>query len=266
MLPPSDSFQHQELKLAEALSNIQAIEVPPPPPPPSYTLMPVTSNESFHAYGTDDEDDDDCVTPLAPITLHIDASIRIDGQANTIILPPPTTTTTTTTTNSAFSPQSSSTAQAGHALAERLTHTILTALKDAGVVGYGRGGTFSERRAQRPLELHVNASVNVNGEKNVICAGVPREGRVGGSSSGSGRGNGSGSGSGSGTGTGTGTGTGLQDPGNLFEGKEGTRKRRAESVSRYACMGCILFRERTLLTIFGAQEPVETQKMKKGCL
>jgi hypothetical protein len=188
MLPPSDSFRHQELKLAEALSNIQAIEVPPP----SYTLMPVTDG-NWNAYTTDEEEDEDeCLTPLAPITIHIDASIRVDGQANTVILPP---------TNPTFSglspgaPGPGRTARAGQARAERLTSTILAALKEAGVVGADSG------RGQRPLELHVNASVHVNGEKNVICAGTPRAGRKDGSA--------------------------LQEV-----AQEGNRKRRAESVSK----------------------------------
>jgi hypothetical protein len=130
MPPPSDSLRHQELKLAEALSNIQAIEVPPP----SYTLMPVTTNDSFRNYATDDDDDDeDCLAPLAPVTVHVDTSIRVDGQANTVILPP------TPTANSTVSGQAGldRTAQAGHARAERLTSAVLIALRDAGVVGGG---------------------------------------------------------------------------------------------------------------------------------
>jgi hypothetical protein len=198
MLPPSDSFHHQELKLAEALSNIQAIEVPPP----SYTLMPVTTHESFHAYATDEEDDEeDCLTPLAPIAVHIDASIRIEGQGNTILLPP---------THSTVSGQAGPgrPAPAAHARAERLTGAILTALRDAGVVGGGGGvGDLPEARGQRPLELHVNASVSVNGERNVICAGIlPRVGRKEWKKEGS----------------------GFQHQG---KGMEGDRKRRAESVS-----------------------------------
>lgn len=179
MLPPSDSFRHQELKLAEALSTIQAIDVPQPPPP-SYTLMPV-ADDSFHAYAPDDDEDDDdegCPTPPVPITLHIDASLRIDGQFNTIVLPP---------TNYASSPVSAqspnpagptTTAQASHARGERLTSAVLIALRDADVFG---GGAGEAGRAHRPLDLHINASVHVHGEKNVIWAGIPRVARKDGS-------------------------------------------------------------------------------------
>jgi hypothetical protein len=197
MLPPSDSFYHQELKLAEALSNIQAIEVPPP----SYTLMPITTNESFHAYGTEAEDDEeDCLTPPAPIAVHIDASIKIEGQGNTIVLPPPPSTVSGQAGPGGPAP-------AAHARAERLASTILTALRGVGVVGRGGGvsGDLPEARGQRPLELHVNASVSVNGERNVICAGIlPRAGRK------------------------EGSGSGVQ---HQAKGLEGSRKRRAESVS-----------------------------------
>lgn len=171
MLPPSDSFRHQELKLAEALSTIQAIDVPPPPPP-SYTLMPV-ADDSFHAYAPDDDEDDNESRPtrLMPITLHIDASLRIDGQYNTIVLPP---------TNHASSPVSAqsptpagpaTTAQASHARGERLTSAVLIALRDADAFG---GGAGEAGRAHRPLDLHINARVHVHGEKNVICAGIQR--------------------------------------------------------------------------------------------
>lgn len=159
MLPPSDSFQHQKLKLAEVLAKVLPIEVPPP----SYTAMPVTTAD-FHAYATDDEDDEDdrdYMVPPAPIVVRIDASVKIEGQGNTIVLPP-TKPPSAQTPVSADRPN-----QTGHPQAERLTAAVLAALTSAGIV------ECTERR-QRPLEVHVNASVNIKGEKNVICAGVPK--------------------------------------------------------------------------------------------
>jgi hypothetical protein len=184
MLPPSDSLLHHELKPTEALSNIQAVEVPPP----SYserTVMPVT-HDSFLAYpitiDDDDEDDyDDDEKYLAPVTIHIDASIRIDGQTNTRILAPPNATNANSAGADPCADQPSNiqaparTAFTGYGYAhgemraERLTSTILTALKDA------RGAT-----ARRPWEININASVSVNGERNVVCAAVgPRGGGQG---------------------------------------------------------------------------------------
>ena len=186
MLPPSDSLLHHELKLAEALSNIQAIEVPPPPSYSERTVIPVT-HDSFHAYSTtredddEDDDDDDDENNLAPVTIHIDASIRIDGQSNTLILAPPNVTNANSAGADPCADQPSSiqaparTAFTGYGYAhgqtrvERLTSTILTALKDA------RGTT-----TQRPWEININASVSVNGERNVVCAAVgPRGGGQG---------------------------------------------------------------------------------------
>jgi hypothetical protein len=190
MLPPSDSLLHHKLKLAEALSNIQAIEVPPPPSYSERTVMPVT-RDSFHAYSTtaeddDDEDDDDddnnyddnddddndekC---LAPITIHIDASIGVDGQGNTLILGPPNATNANSAGADPCADQPSNiqaparTASTGYGYvhgqthAERLTSTILTALKDA------RGAA-----GRRPWEININAGVSVNGERNVAIMGA----------------------------------------------------------------------------------------------
>ncbi len=155
MLPPSDSLHHQELKLAEALSDIQAIEVPPP----SYSTMP-EANETFHAYEVDDYDDDGCPAP-SPILIKINVSIQINGQGNTVVMPP------TSVSSEPSSTVAARTAQARNGKAEKLTRTVLAALRDAALL------EDAEKR-QRPLELHVDASVNVTGEKNVICAGIPR--------------------------------------------------------------------------------------------
>ena len=155
MLPPSDSLQHQSLKLAEALSDIQAIEIPPP----SYSAMP-GANETFHAYEVDDYDDDGCHGP-SPIVIKINASVQINGQGNTLIMP---STSTSSRTSSLLAAQ---TAQASNGRAEKLTRTVLAALKDAALLE-------DVEQRQRPLEVHVDASVNVIGEKNLICAGIPR--------------------------------------------------------------------------------------------
>lgn len=180
------------------------------------------TNESWQACTTDDEDDDDSLSPLGPITIHVDASITIDGQSNTIVLPPTNNANTAPSAQSSAGPMSQcrTTAPARNARAESLTSTIMTALTDAGVMGGGEGEEPGRR--QRPLELHVNASVNVKGERNAICAGIPRTGRKNGSA------------------------TVLQEQnagGKVLEGGEvgkleGSRKRRAESVSACEAFRC----------------------------
>jgi hypothetical protein len=179
MLPPSNSFLHHKLKLAEALSNIQAIEVPPPPSYSEGTSMPVT-HDSFLAYSTttEDDDEDDDEEYLAPVTVHIDASMRIDGQSNILILGPPNATNSNNASASPCADQPSNiqapgrTASTGcgcahgQTRAERLTNTILTTLKDA------RGAA-----GRRPWEINVNASVSVKGERNVVYAAAPPRGQ-----------------------------------------------------------------------------------------
>ena len=199
MLPPSDSIQHQHLKLAEALTNMQAIEVPPPP---SYTATtaPVTNDSSFLTYRIDDDDDEvddedeeDGLAPLAPVTVHVDASVRIEGRGNVLILPAaqPNANANMSANAGASAVQGQPTSlrpqsgvpqpSPGSARAERLTSTVLSALQNAGVIGSGGevgGGPWRQQQRcsslRRPLELHVNASTSVSGERNVIYAGMPR--------------------------------------------------------------------------------------------
>lgn len=182
MFPPSDSLLHHERKLAETLSNIQAIEVPPPPSYSEKTVMPVT-HDSFQAYSTtieDDyeDDDDDDEKYLPPITIHIDASIRVEGQSNTLILASPNAPNANSAgadpcadlpSNIQVPAPTASTGYGyghGQTRAERLTSTVLTALKDA------RGAA-----GRRPWGININASVSVSGERNVVCAAVGPRGR-----------------------------------------------------------------------------------------
>jgi hypothetical protein len=156
--------------------------------------------------------------PVVPITVHVDASVRIDGHANTVILPP------SPATNSTASGQVGldRTAQGGHVHAESLASAVLTALRDAGVVvngggggGGGVGACHPDHRAQRSLEVNIDAGLSITGEKNVICAGTPRIGMKDASTSA--------------------TASGVQELRKRYEEtevlKQGSRKRRAESVS-----------------------------------
>lgn len=151
MVPPWDSLQHQNTKLSEALSDIHAIEVPPPP---SYCAM-LAATESFHTYEADDDEDDDVLPVPASITIKVDASVHIQGQGTTIMLPAANT--------SSGQPRTS---KSEHGRAATLPGTILAALRDAGMVG-------ESDEKQRPLGLQVNASVNIKGGQNVIYAGIP---------------------------------------------------------------------------------------------
>jgi hypothetical protein len=181
MLPPSNPFLHHKLKLAEALSNVQAIEVPPPPNYSGRTGMPVTLDSVYaHSTTAKDDNEDNEEEYLAPTTIHVDASIRIDGQSNTLILAPPNAMNKNSTSASAVPcadqspniPASAWTASTGYGCAhgqtstERLTSTILTTLRDTcGAVGL------------RSWEININAGVSVNGERNAVCVAVSPRGQ-----------------------------------------------------------------------------------------
>lgn len=166
MLPPSDSIHHANLKLAEVLSSRNQIQVLPPPP--AYTAIipgttiPITE-EALAAYADyDDEEDVEQQSAPAPITINIDASLKIEGHGNTVVVPSgmasPTSPTTPTGTQA--------TSQQAQALrADRITTTVLAALKASGVLDTQNGA------GQRPVEISVNAGIVVKGSKNVICAG-----------------------------------------------------------------------------------------------
>jgi hypothetical protein len=167
MLPPTDSLQHQNLKLAEFISSTQITQ----PAPPAYFATnhraAALHHEQLAADDDDDDDDDDAGYDFissrpAPITIKIDASLKIEGHANTIVLPsacPPSSTT----------PQPSP--QNGRV--DRLTNMVLTALKDAGLLNSTQE-TNSPAGSRRPLEVHVNAAIVLKGNKNTVCSGLPR--------------------------------------------------------------------------------------------
>ena len=163
MLPPSDSIHHQQLKLAEALSNIQTIDVPPP----SYTSSAKSSHDRDETSYTDELNDDgeeNHWPSAAPIRINIDASIHVEGQANTIVLP-------SGARSSQAAGRRTPAEQAQQMLGargERLASMVLFTLKSARFIG-GEGDHM-----YRPLDIQINASVGIKGEKNVICAEVPR--------------------------------------------------------------------------------------------
>jgi hypothetical protein len=267
MLPPSNSLLHHKLKLAEALSNIQAIEIPPPPSYSERIVMPVT-HDLFYAYPTttedddeeddeeDEEEDNDDEEYLAPITVYIDASVRIGGQSNILILAP---SNAMNSNNASVSPcadqpsniqASARTASTGcgcahgQTRAERLTSTILATLKDA------RGAA-----SQRPWKINVNASLSVNGERNVVCAAVPPRGRGQGARK---------------------EGWDVLEQrrrkredwkreveGDVVDVNNGSRKRRAESVSAYQ-LGNICSMERLLIMVRAVLGTCGDAKSEKG--
>ena len=160
MFPPLDSLQHQTSKLAEAMSKINTATVPPPP---AYSM---TSNGNAVADTTHEENDDVWSTP-APISIQIDASVSITGNHNTIVLPP-CLFAPSSTTNLDLAPDRQAVVVQGRA--ECLTATLLRDLKESGLIS---SDVFDNQ--SWPLNIRVNASTSIKGERNVICAGVPKK-------------------------------------------------------------------------------------------
>jgi hypothetical protein len=175
MLPPTDSLQHQNLKLAEFISSAQITRAAPPAYSATSHETPALDQDQLADDDDDDDDDADdgyeyISSPPAPIKIKIDASLKIEGHANTIVLPSASPGPSPPTKQSAASSSSQPSYQNGRA--ERLTNMVLTALKDAGLLE-GTQGTDSQA-TKRPIEVHVDAGIILKGSKNTVCSGLPK--------------------------------------------------------------------------------------------
>ncbi|KAF3492011.1 uncharacterized protein GIQ15_01528 [Arthroderma uncinatum] len=177
MLPPSDSFAHQNLKLAEALASLRKQTVAPAPPPP-YAATAATASSELLGEFEDDEDDENL--PLSPIVIKIDTSISIDGQNNTVAIPTsmgpgedsqsPTSDVPSPSTATGLSIQQlQQLQQRRQAKSAQLASAIISALKSAGALDDRETGR------QRPIEVDVNAGIRITGNSNLICPGTRRK-------------------------------------------------------------------------------------------
>jgi len=155
MLPPSDSYLHQNLKLAEAISGLQAIEVPPP----AYDdqSKPFV-NQSAEDYDSDTEFDYDNML-RAPIVVNIDASVHVEGQGNSIAF-----------FNTESLANGTNTGPTAVGRIESITSTVLAALSM-------HQDTEISHISARPVQVNVNAPITVKGDKNVVYLGGPRPNR-----------------------------------------------------------------------------------------
>ncbi|KAK2738774.1 hypothetical protein FQN55_000412 [Onygenales sp. PD_40] len=194
MLPPSDSINHQSLKLAEFFASLRSSQnrlssIPPPPPyAPSATSSSFPAMPAIEDSFADLEDDDDEATSLAPIMIKVDTSIEIEGQGNTIVIPTsnggmgmgmPGDESTSPSPSPSPASSSSSSSSLQHLQQQRqvksaqLASTIIAALKASGVL------EEKESRRQRPIEVNVNAGIRIRGDRNVVCAGAGVRRRMG---------------------------------------------------------------------------------------
>ncbi|OJD26498.1 hypothetical protein ACJ73_02123 [Blastomyces percursus] len=191
MLPPSDSIDHQNCKLAEFVASLRSQNrLVPPQPPPTYAaaIAPAPVDDAFA--DIIDDDDDEESTAMRPITIKIDTSIDIEGQGNTFVIPtsigasaseePHTSTSTSTSPLSSPSSSRSSLRTTGgnsplqqlqqqrQVKSAQLASTIISALKAAGVMDDKELGT------QRPVEVNVSSGIRIRGDRNVVCAAIPK--------------------------------------------------------------------------------------------
>ena len=211
MLPPSDSLRHQSHKRSEATANTQREDRRPPPPPysPPIRLPPSIEDFLHGATDLDEYDEADEADSRAPrITIHIDASITIIGDANTVVIPPSSTSCPTDL------PGTSSTSDPTTALqaVQRARQTKLSDMATAIIDALGRRGLLDPDRAgcpaaQASVEVKITPGIRVEGNRNAVCVGaLPRAlGRR--SSAGAGE-------------------------------RDGGRKRRACSVCSFSFVGC----------------------------
>lgn len=179
MLPPSNSFLHQSLKLAEVNNtNKQNQETLAPPPPYSQTLSQASQTGGgggVHVHSDTDAEGDDTLwdSPSStPITITIDASINVHGNSNTIILASGQTSPKRPDSGSEAPSPQSATAVLQMAQKHRQTKltematTIIAALQESRESCLGDDGMYPA-----PIEININTGVKVKGSKNVICAG-----------------------------------------------------------------------------------------------
>ncbi|KAB8201180.1 hypothetical protein BDV34DRAFT_237802 [Aspergillus parasiticus] len=166
MLPPSDSLLHQLQKLAEARAAAQYQTRASPPPPYSRRNAPglaLAENDLIDSDGPKDADDgDECMSwgsgssngsrhHHAPVSIHIDASINVRGNGNTLIIP------------STMHQQQS---------VQRHRQTKLTDMATSIITALGRASLLpSTEDGSSPVEININSGIKIEGSRNVICTG-----------------------------------------------------------------------------------------------
>ncbi len=169
MLPPTDSVQHQILRLRALFPSTQEPQTSPPAYSPTNPMTPALYEDHL----TDEEDYGYPESRPAPITINIDASLKIEGHANTIFLPPASSPTSSPSSSATPSPAAISSRPCyQNGRVEKVTSMVLAALKEADLFKSARamdGGTTS-----RQVEISVNAGIVLKGSRNTVCSGLPK--------------------------------------------------------------------------------------------
>ncbi|PWY93817.1 hypothetical protein BO94DRAFT_622159 [Aspergillus sclerotioniger CBS 115572] len=160
MLPPSESVLHQVHKIAEPQNgpeNPEAATPPPPYSPPVHGLPKQIDGESSLQWATP-----------RPIAIHIDASISVLGNANSIILP------SIPATSPPSSPSSTPILQS----AQRNRQSKLTDMATSIIAALHRTGLLNlTNESLQSVMVNINTGIKVQGARNVICLGSGFVGR-----------------------------------------------------------------------------------------
>ncbi|RAL05702.1 uncharacterized protein BO80DRAFT_78756 [Aspergillus ibericus CBS 121593] len=174
MLPPPESTLHEIHKIAEPHTGPEHPDtVTPPPPysPPHPNHSPPKESDGVNA--------PQWMTPH-PITINIDASVSVLGNANSILIPsvPATTAAAAAATTSSSSPPppppapSSSTAILQSA--QRHRQSKLTDMATSIIVALHRTGLLNptDNSGSVPsVRLNINTGIKIQGTRNVVCVG-----------------------------------------------------------------------------------------------
>lgn len=160
---PAETIR-DNVKLAEAVANLQRRRAVNPPPPPYREAIKPESVELDDLYNSEIDDEEE--EELAPILIKLDTSINIEGSHNTVIFPMPTGPTggspghptTASGTAQRYSPSRPA----------QLARALVSALQEAGAL------ENSETGRKRPIEIDVNARLSIRGEWNTISTGIPK--------------------------------------------------------------------------------------------
>ena len=125
-------------------------------PPSNYTITPRTSENTANSAS---ESDMGTCALAEPINIDIDASVNIDGQGNTVMLP------------ERMPLEMLRQSSGDEVMADnfpgkttQLVEGILDALESSGMI------QGNDDRTRRHLHININTSVNLGGENNLICS------------------------------------------------------------------------------------------------
>ncbi|PYH74005.1 uncharacterized protein BO88DRAFT_468759 [Aspergillus vadensis CBS 113365] len=175
MLPPSESILHQFHKLADSQDDSgQTNTITPPPPYSPSAHNPPKEFEAEYAASRGETDQNSL------ITIHIDASMSIQGNANSIILPSVTAPAPALNPQASPAPSTSTVPQSPpYQRRTKLTDmatSIITALHRTGHLNStDNSGAAAENANASPspsITLNINTGIKILGSGNVICVGM----------------------------------------------------------------------------------------------